>query len=439
MIESWPGSAAAWQRARLTMGAGVSTGLRSQMKPHPIFFSHGQGSKLWDVDGNSYIDFVLGWGPSLLGHCHPRIVEAVSAQLHRGHDFGSGHHLEYEVAEAVCERIPGCDRILWSNTGTEANQIALRLARAATGRRRFIKFAGHYHGWMDSVLLSYRTLDPTGRPALGSLGQNPSVQDDVAVVEWGRIDQIRAILASPTSDIAAILCEPVLVNSGLLSAPSGFLEELRDLCTENGVILIFDEVITGFRIAAGGAVERFGVVPDLVTLAKAIAGGFTLAAVGGRAGLIDLVERGVVHAGTYNGSPIGLAAASATLAELSTPDTYLHLEERSAQLSKGMREIFASQSVTASIHHIGPILQCVPGLASTTTFAEFMSGDWKFYDVFSVELLRRGIFVLPGGRWYLSTVHDATNIDDSLKAIDAALRATVNAYGTPIASPIAEA
>lgn len=424
IIDAWPRSAQLWERTKGSLGGGVSTGLRASMKPHPLFFERGEGCRLYDVDGHEYVDYVLGWGPVILGHAHPRLVESVGAQLPRGQTFGAGHVLEYEVAETVCAALPGVDRVLWSNTGSEAAQVALRLARAATGRRRFVKFAGHYHGWADSMLIGYRPGVDGTLHGLASKGQHPRAVEDVTVVPWNDLDAVRAVLTDESNDIAAVFTEPVLCNSGVLSPKPGFLEGLRQVCDETGVLLVFDEVITGFRIAYGGGAERFGVRPDLVVLAKAIAGGLPLAAVGGRADLIDQVTRGVVHAGTYNGNPIVLAAAAATLAELARPGVYDRFEELGARLAAGIRDAFAAHGVPGSAHHVGPVVQCAigpEGAEKLRDFPAYLAADWDCYDRLTVELLRRGVFTLPGGRWYLSTAHGHGDIDRTVAAFDAAL------------------
>ncbi|WP_434080493.1 aspartate aminotransferase family protein [Sanguibacter sp. Z1732] len=311
-IAAWPASEQAWERTKGSLAGGVSTGLRAAMKPHPLFFEGGSGPRLTDLDGHSYLDYVLGWGPVILGHGHPGLTEAVQRQLPLGATYGSGHLLEAEVAEKVLERIPGTERVLWSNTGSEATQVALRLARGVTGRQRFIKFGGHYHGWSDSMLIGYRP-GTDGTLGLGSQGQNPNALNDLHLVEWGDLATATELAQSSEADIAAIILEPVMANSGVLEPPAGFLEGLRELCDATGAVLIFDEVITGFRIDTGGAVTRYGVRPDLVVLAKAIAGGYPLAAVAGRAEIIDRTTSGIVHAGTYNGNPVVLAAGGATL------------------------------------------------------------------------------------------------------------------------------
>lgn len=418
LIEAWPNSEAAFQRARTSLGGGVSTGLRAGAQPHPIFFERGYGSKLRDIDGNEYIDYVLGWGPNILGHGNPRLVDAVSTQIRRGATYGSGHRFEYEAAEWLLKAYPQLDRVLWSNTGTEADLTALRLARATTGRQHFVRFRGHYHGWSDQMIVGYR-------PRVGDAdtrGQQDDVDGYVHVIPWGDLSALSDVL-SRRDDIAAVFLEPVLVNSGVIAPPPGFLEAVRELCDHHGVILVFDEVITGFRVALGGAVERFGVVPDLVVLAKAIAGGVTLSAIVGKAPLIDQVTAGTTHAGTYNGNPLSLAAACATIAELAEPGTFDQLEAAGTRLATGIRDVLHGANVVGAVNQIGPIVQCGLGVAEIRTFEDFLGADLDAYNRLLVELLRRGVFTLPGGRWYLSTAHSDEDIDRTIDAFEAALRA----------------
>lgn len=426
LIDSWPRSLDAWNRSRASLAGGVSTGLRASMKPLPLSFVSGSGSRIRDVDGNDYLDYVLGWGPVILGHGHPGLTEAVQRQIPLGATYGGGHALEYEVAEKVLARIPGTERVLWSNTGSEATQVALRLARAKTGRSRFIKFAGHYHGWSDTMLVGYRP-GPDGQLGLGSRGQNPNALDDITLLEWGNLEQAERVLLAADSDIAAVFLEPVLVNSGAISAPPGFLEGLRELCDRTGTVLVFDEVITGFRIGSGGGVTRFGVIPDLVVLAKAIAGGYPMAAVAGRADIIDLVLDGTVHAGTYNGNPVVLAAANATLDALAEPGVYDDFERRGAALAAGIRSSFERAGVLGVVNQVASVVQVLPGVATGTSFNDYLAADQVFYDALIVEMLRRGLFTLPGGRWYISSAHTDADIEHTVAVVDDALTALMAA------------
>lgn len=416
----WPTSQQLWQRTVRSLGGGVSTGLRASMQPHPIFFDRGEGSRLWDVDGNCYLDYVLAWGPTILGHSHPALTAAVAEQLARGHAYGSGHRLEYQVAEQIVATT-GAERVLFSNTGSEAVQVALRLARAHTERRRFVKCAGSYHGWADPALISYRTFGADGSPSLESRGQNPAVLDDVVVVDFNDLDAMQRVLSDPDNDVAAVLLEPVQCNTGVIPPAAGYLSAVRELCDRTGTLLVFDEVITGYRIAYGGAAERYQVQPDIAVYAKAIAGGFPLSAVAGRADIIDTVMHGTVHAGTYNGNPIVLAAAAATLEELAKPDVYERFESLTSQLVSGVAESLQRTGVRGAVRHVGPVVQIALGIDEINDHREALAADHTLWNRLTVAMLRRGVFLLPGGRLYLSTAHTIDDIQQTVAAFDAAL------------------
>jgi glutamate-1-semialdehyde 2,1-aminomutase len=276
------------------------------------------------------------------------------------------------------------------------------------------------------MLVGYRP-DKEGRlDGPGTAGQSPAATEDVVLVPWGDAEATEQVLQT-RSDIAAVFVEPVLCNSGVIAPPEGFLKSLRDMCDRTGTVLVFDEVITGFRLAYGGAVERYSVEADLVVLAKAIAGGYPLAAIAGRADLIEQMRTGVVHAGTYNGNPVVLAAAAATLDALEKPGVYDAFEGRGGLLADGMRSSFASHGVACAVNQVGPVVQCSPGIERCDSFEEFLGTDQEFYDRLSVQLLRRGVFTLPGGRWYLSTAHTDQDIAETLTVLDKALAATLAA------------
>ncbi|MGB6455785.1 MAG: aspartate aminotransferase family protein [Streptosporangiaceae bacterium] len=404
------------------------------MKPHPLFFASGSGPRLTDIDGNSYLDYVLGWGPVILGHGHPKLTEAVGSRVALGATFGACHDLEYEVAERIISAVPGAERVLWSNTGSEATQVAVRLARAATGRQRFIKVVGHYHGWSDTFLIGYRPDDQGRLDSLGSRGQRASALNEVSLVSFGDLAGVASTLNDPRSDIAAVYVEPVLCNSGVIAPPEGYLAGLRSLCDATNTVLIFDEVITGFRVAFGGAVQRFGVVPDLTVYAKAIAGGYPMSAIAGSASIIDQITSGVVHAGTYNGNPIVLAAAAATLDVLGGDGVYDAFEARGRELAQGLRSSIERHGVIGAVNQVGPVVQVLFGVPELDTFEQFLAGDQDFYDRLTVEMLRRGIFSLPGGRWYISAAHTARDIAATVRVFDEAVAATLRHGPGPVSA-----
>ncbi|MCR1783466.1 aminotransferase class III-fold pyridoxal phosphate-dependent enzyme [Nocardioides carbamazepini] len=408
-IESWPQSAALLERARTTVGSGgLSSGLRARMQPQPLYIKHGSGAVLTDADGHDYLDYVLGWGPIILGHAHPEVTAAVTRQVRLGTGYGAAHRLEAEVAETVVDAIPGAEKVLWTNTGTEANLIALRLARSVTGRRRVAKMVGHYHGWSDPFLVGYRPDAAGDFDTAGSVGQDPGALDALDVLPFGDVDAVRGALAA--REHAALFVEPVMCNSGVIPPPDGYLQELRSICTETGTTLVFDEVITGFRLAFGGAAAKYGVAPDLVVLAKALGNGLPIAAVTGAAPIVDATERGTVHAGTYNGSPLVLSGVEATLGVLHADSVYDHLEVVTSRLARGLGDALVHAGVTGHVHHVGPVLQCSLGPADASP-GGFFRADQSRYDQLSAALLRRGVMVMPGGRWYVSVAHTDDQVD----------------------------
>jgi glutamate-1-semialdehyde 2,1-aminomutase len=402
-----PGSLRAWQRAKSSIGGGVSSGLRAGFQPYPIFVERASGPLMWDVDGKEYVDFVGAWGPMVLGHSHPGIVDAVAEVLPRMQMPGTGHALEYEAAEAVLEAVPGAERLLWSNTGTEAVQIALRLARAHTGRMKILKFNGAYHGWHDSVLVGL-TQSP---PNIESGGQNPKVLEDVVVLPFNDADAVTETLERAAElDIAAVLIDPILNSGGGVEPDPHFLETLRAQCSKHGVVLIFDEVITGFRVARGGASERWGGQPDLVVFGKALANGFSQSAVAGRADIIDRVNVDVWHAGTYNGNPIALAAVKAAMAAYAEPDAYARLERVATRFEEGLADVVRRTGVSADIHRVASIVW-------------INTPDPKLGASLVGELAGRGVLLLPRGEMFVSMAHGDEHVDRAVAAFADAVEA----------------
>lgn len=411
-------SKVAFERARRSVGGGVGSGLRAAMLPHPLFVREAHGAHLWDLDGDKYVDYVMAWGPLVLGHGDPRVLSAVTSVAETMQVVGTGHALEYLAAEAVLEAVPHGERLLWSNTGTEAVQVALRLARAATGRRRVLKFAKSYHGWHDTVYAGMSEED-SERPALpSSKGQSPSVLDDLVIGRFNDALLAERLLAEAAErDIAAVLVDPIMSNAGVETPTPEFLATLRASCNRHGVVLIFDEVIAGFRIARGGAAEKYGIEPDLSVFGKAMAGGFTQSAVVGRADLIDQVTDGVVHAGTFNGNPIALAAVEATMRALADPAVYEVLEENSAAFEKLVGGALDTVPDGGSFNRVGSLLQYVP--AGGATGLHGTGGRWG--EILE-GMLRSGFMFMPSGKVFLSTAHTSSDIDATAEALEQVLR-----------------
>src|SRR5580692_311560 len=297
------------ESARHLVG-GVGSNFRMGISPTPLVFERADGPILTDADGNRLIDYYLGMGPMILGHTPADVRTAVVAQLEKGILYGGQSAVEAEAARLICEMVPCAQKLRLNSSGSEAVQTALRLARAFTGRRTIIKFAGHYHGWFDNILWSTAPPADAAGPVAGSRGQAEGTSE-IVVLPWNDLATLQARLAR--NDVAGVIMESVMCNSGAILPLPGYLEGVREACTAAGTVLVFDEVITGFRVAPGGAQARLGVTPDLSTFAKAIANGFPVAAVAGRRDLMELMIQGVVHGGTYNGQAVAMAATVATL------------------------------------------------------------------------------------------------------------------------------
>jgi glutamate-1-semialdehyde 2,1-aminomutase len=403
------------------LAGGVSSNFRLGMQPTPLVFDRGDGAYLIDADGNRLIDYYLGMGPMILGPTPPDVIAAVQAQLPKGILFGGQGALEAEAARLICEMVPCAERIRFASSGSEAVQAALRIARAATGRRTVVKFAGHYHGWFDNILWSTTPPSDATGPVAGSRGQVLDAGIALDVLEWNDLEALRTRLAQ--GDVAMVIMEPMMCNQGGIHPLPGYLEGVREACTANGTILVFDEVVTGFRVAPGGAQQLFGVTPDLATFAKAVANGFPVAVIAGKAALLDQLAHGVMHGGTYNGQAVTMAATVATLRRLRDPATFEALNRCGTRLMEGMRARFAAAGVPAVVAGRPTIFHV--GLGMTTparNWASMASFDRPRYVAFTTALLRHGVRALERGAWFMSTEHDEAVVDATLEAVARALR-----------------
>jgi glutamate-1-semialdehyde 2,1-aminomutase len=424
-------SRALHERASRTLAGGVSTMVRADSLPTPIYIDSASGVRMRDVDGNEYLDYAMAFGPLILGHSHPEIVNAVTAQVARGQTYGAQHELELIVAELIHDAVPCAEMVTFAMTGTEATQLATRLARAATSRPLIVKFEGHYHGWSDSLLYSFTTpVDELGprdasRTIAGSRGQAPGGDLAVITLPWNDLAQVQRLLSKRGNEIAAIITEPVMFNAGGVMPVPGFLEGLRRVCDEYGIILIFDEVITGFRIAYGGAQQVFHVVPDLAVFGKAIAGGFPFACVAGKQSILSAISRReVVQAGTLNGNPVALAACRATLECLKANETatYQRMSTLGDRLRDGLLELLSGAGIKASASGLGPAFAVSIGLeVAPVEYRDLVGVDRATQSAFAVALLDEGVFTIQRGMWYLSAVHASNDIDDTLEATKKAL------------------
>jgi glutamate-1-semialdehyde 2,1-aminomutase len=401
----------------------VNSHFRLGVSPTPLVFERAEGPFLYDIDGNQLIDYYLGMGPMILGHSPTAIVEAVQSQLRRGILFGGQSEIEFEAAELVCSLVPCAERVRFGTSGSEMVQAGIRVARAATGRDTVIKFEGHYHGWFDNILWSVTPPsesmgdEKAPVPLPGTLGQDELAGRHTEVLSWNNIDLIEERLER--RDVAAVLMEPAMCNAGAIPPLPGYLEAVRETCRRTGTVLIFDEVITGFRVASGGAQQRLAVIPDLAIFAKAIANGFPVACLAGSAALMDLFGTGrVVHAGTYNSQAIAMAGTVATLKALAKAGVYEKLEWHGTRLMDGIRAAFRDAGIEATVTGFPQIFHVGLGLSEPPhNYRDTLALDRKGYVRFTTALLQRGVRALERGAWFISTEHEDSVVDATIDAV----------------------
>ncbi len=411
---------------------GASLGSFQLPPDETIVVAEGRGPRLWDVDGNEYIDYVLGSGPMLLGHAHPAVVAAVQQQAAKGSTFYCLNEPVIALSEAIVDAVPCAEAIKYVSTGTEATFHALRIARAFTGKQNILKFEGGFHGVHDYALVSAFDIDPTGEGhrVMDSAGIPTAAADTVFVAPYNDPEAARRIITRHAGTLAAVIMEPM--QRAIVPVP-GFLEAVREATQEHGVLLIFDEVVTGFRLAYGGAQEYFGVVPDLATYAKAIGGGYPLAAVVGRRDLIALTnpqQRGkgpyAVLGGTLSGNPVAAAAGLATLAELKKPGVHARLFATGDRLREGIAALGRELGIPLQVPGLGPVFQVFFTERPIRNHDDTLAADSALAFRFGMELLQRGIFHTPGAKFYLSTAHTDVEVDQALVAVEGALKAITN-------------
>ncbi|MEX2263906.1 MAG: aspartate aminotransferase family protein [Bryobacteraceae bacterium] len=423
-------SRALLERARQSLAGGVSSPFRA-LAPEPLYFADGCGARLEDVDGNRYIDYQLAWGPMILGYRHPKLVEAMRRQAERPMSYGAQHDLEISVAERIQAMVPCAERIAFTSSGSEAVQLVHRLCRAFTSRDLILKFEGHYHGWMDSTLISYHPpADKFGplnapHPVLPSRGQVSNVAENTVVAPWNRLDLLEALLERHSGRIAAVMMEPVLCNSGCILPKPGYLEGVRDLCRKHGALLVFDEVITGFRMGPGGAQTAFGITPDLATFGKAVAGGAPLSVVAGRREILEqMFGGGVSFGGTFNGNPVSLAAADATLEELSRDGgaVLAEVNRNGSGLQDGIRNLAKKHGVHLVVSGFGAAFAVhFTTKSELSDYRDTLDDDSGLLKEFLLNALQQGVYSVPDGRFYTSAAHGEVEIQETLEALDRVL------------------
>lgn len=434
MAMSFDSSEELYERANTMIAGGVSSQIRRGETPVPLFFSRGKGGKLWDVDGNEYVDYVQGMGPNIFGHAPDFIIDAVTRDMQDGFCFAGQFEQEITVTEMVGQAVPLKGLVRYASSGTEIDQLALRLARGFTGRPKYVKFEGHYHGWTDTVLYSiHPPLDEAGprndpTPVGESAGMAPGSAADIIVAPWNDLEALRRVLARDGDEIACVIMEPILANTNCIVPRPGYLEGARDLCRQFGALLIFDEVITGFRVALGGAQEITGVVPDLATYGKAIAGGFPLSMLVGPVEIMGMIGDGTVyHGGSFNSNVMVMSAARATLEHITAdPEAfYSDLNGRGMQLMEGLRDAGERAGVDFLVQGVGSTFWTTftdkPEIHDYREHAAYTDPDK--YTRFAAAMLERGVRLSTNGRWHMASTHTDDEIEKTVGTAYDALRA----------------
>ena len=416
-----------FERAQVHIPAGVNSPVRAfrAVGGTPPFFERASGAQLWDADGKRYIDYVGSWGPMVVGHTHPAVVEAVQAAASRALSFGAPTESEIELAEAICRLVPSIEMVRLVSSGTEATMTAIRLARGHTGRSLIVKFEGCYHGHADSLLVKAGSGALTfGNPS--SAGVPPETAAHTLVLDYNDTPKLNRLFDEKGKDIAGVIVEPVAGNMNLVLPAPGFLEALREQCAKHGAVLIFDEVMTGFRVALGGAQARFGIRPDLTTLGKVIGGGLPVGAVGGRRDIMGKIAPlgPVYQAGTLSGNPVAVAAGLATLKLVEEKDFQSKIESAAQALVQGLQTEARQAGVVFSAQSIGSMFGLYFRAAPPSSFAEVMQCDKERFNRFYHAMLERGVYLAPSAyeAGFVSAAHGRAEIDATLAAAHAAFR-----------------
>ena len=391
----------------------------------PIALVKGRGCRVWDADGNEYVDFLASWGPLILGHVHPKVVRAVEEEVRKGLSFGLTNPHEVKLAQLVVEMVPSVEKVRFVNSGTEATMSAVRLARGYTGRKLIVKFEGCYHGHYDSLLVSAGS----GVATFGIPG-TPGIPEEIAqltlVVPFNDEGAVREVFSRYGEDIACVIVEPVAGNMGVVPPKEGFLQTLRELTLANRSLLIFDEVITGFRLAKGGAQELYGVEPDLTCLGKVLGGGMPVGAYGGRKEIMSHVapEGPVYQAGTLSGNPVAMVAGVETLKELRDKEPYNTLLRRTEKLSEGVSSLLTQKGIPHTINRVGSMMTVFFTDTEVRDFQSAKSSDTDMFAKFFKSLLRNGVLIPPSQfeAWFVSVSHEEEHIAEALERIEKALK-----------------
>lgn len=416
-------SAVLFERAKKVLPGGVNSPVRAYRAVglNPRFIAKADGAYIWDVDGNRYIDYVCSWGPMILGHNHPLIREAVEKAVQDGLSFGASTAREVEIAELMIQMVPNIEMVRMVNSGTEAVMSALRLARGATGRDKIIKFEGCYHGHTDSMLVKAGSSAVSKEGCPSSAGVPANVAADTLVARYNDLQSVQQLFDQYPSQIACIIVEPVAANMGVVAPNPGFLEGLRAICDKEGALLIFDEVITGFRLAKGGAQEYFGVKADIVTFGKIIGGGMPVGAYAGSKELMEHIAPcgSVYQAGTLSGNPVAMAAGLAQLSYLNShPEVYETISSNAVQLANGMRQAVAETGANVRINQIGSLVAPFFTADSVESFTDATKSDLNKYAAYFMNMLEQGVYLAPAQfeAMFVSYAHTDADIENTILA-----------------------
>jgi len=414
-----------FERTKKLMPGGVNSPVRA-FAPYPFFTKYARGSRIVDVDGKEYIDYCLAYGPLILGHSHPNVLAAVREQLGKGTMYGTPTENELELAELICDNVPCAEMVRLVNTGTEATMSAIRVARGYTGKKKIVKFEGCYHGAHDGVLVKAGSGATTfGTP--DSLGVPEETTQNTVVLPYNDIESFEQIVKREKDQMAAVILEPVVGNAGVILPEDGYLKRIRELTEDNGIMLIFDEVITGFRLAFGGAQKYFHVTPDMVTLGKIMGGGFPIAAYGGREEIMKMVAPAgrVYQAGTFSGNPISVVAGLATLGYIKSKGEafYKMLESKTSSIVKALRELKEEKDYGLQINHISSMFQIFFTSNTVYDYRSAKTADVARFKSYHEKLLKKGIFIPPSQfeACFVSEAHTKQDIDKTIETITFAL------------------
>lgn len=424
-------------RAKRVLAGGISSSARASTTgplPYPLYIARGENSRVWDVDGHEFIDYLLSYGSAILGHADSGLVATVQQQLGRGTMFGTCNTVEVQLAEQICAMVPGAELVRYANSGSEAISGAIRAARGFTGRNRILKFEGHYHGWVDVLAISNRPTSADAGPldhprsSPHSRGIPGGVSDDVIIAPWNHKEIIELLLNLHDGELAAIILEPIVANNACIMPEEGLLQWLREQCDQRGILLIYDEIVTGFRLARGGAAEYFGVTPDLTIFSKAIGGGFPISAFAGRRAVMEPVGANIVkHGGTYNGNPLCSAAALYTLRRLSEPGTLENIHDRGRACMEAIRRAAKDAGIPCVVQGVGSMFQVIFNEDGKPLkhYRNLLKVNTQRYAEFRHSLLMQGVHVNSSGSacWFVSAAHRPEDVEFTTRAIGRAMNA----------------